>query len=264
MSKIEKAFENGKAFIPFLTAGDPCAEKTVQYILALETAGADLVEIGIPFSDPPAEGPMIQKANIRALQSGITTEGVFKIVQAVRQKSQIPLVFLTYLNPVFQYGYEKFFARCESMGVDGIIIPDLPYEEKGELAEEARRHGVDIISMVAPTSKQRIQMIAREAEGFLYIVSSMGVTGIRGSIETDIVSMVASVREVTDIPTAVGFGISTPEQAKAMAAVSDGAIVGSAVVRLIQEYGEQAEAYLEEYVRSMKEAVNMADSAHSI
>lgn len=259
MSKIKQAFENGKAFIAFLTAGDPSLDKTVDYILAMEEAGADLVEIGIPFSDPTAEGPVIQEANIRALKAGMTTDGVFEIVRKVREKSEIPLVFLTYLNPVYHYGYEPFFQKCGELAVDGIIIPDLPYEEKGEMAEIAEKHGVDIISMIAPTSRQRIQMIAKEAKGFLYVVSSMGVTGVRSNIETDISSIISSVREVTDIPAAVGFGISTPEQARTMAAVSDGAIVGSAIVKLIETYRDRAADPVASYVKSMKDAVKQAN-----
>lgn len=259
MSKIKNAFAGGKAFIAFLTAGDPSAEKTADYILAMEEAGADLIEIGIPFSDPTAEGPVIQEANIRALSKGMTTDGVFGIVEEVRRKSQIPLVFLTYLNPVFHYGYEAFFEKCEELGVDGIIIPDLPYEEKGDLAEIAKAHGVDVISMIAPTSRQRIQMIAKEAKGFLYIVSSMGVTGVRNNIETDIPAIVSSIREVTDIPAAVGFGISTPDQAETMAAASDGAIVGSAIVKLIEKHKDHAEEALREYVKTMKAAVKSAE-----
>lgn len=259
MSKIKNAFAGGKAFIAFLTAGDPSAEKTADYILAMEEAGADLIEIGIPFSDPTAEGPVIQEANIRALSKGMTTDGVFGIVEEVRRKSQIPLVFLTYLNPVFHYGYEAFFEKCEELGVDGIIIPDLPYEEKEDLAEIAKTHGVDVISMIAPTSRQRIQMIAKEAKGFLYIVSSMGVTGVRNNIETDIPAIVSSIREVTDIPAAVGFGISTPGQAEAMAAASDGAIVGSAIVKLIEKHKDHAEEALREYVKTMKAAVKSAE-----
>ena len=256
MSRIADAFAGGKAFIVFLTAGDPSGDKTVEYILAMEEAGADLIEIGIPFSDPTAEGIVIQEANIRALNGNMTTDGVFEIVRKVRKKSQIPLVFMTYLNPVFHYGYEAFYTKCEELGVDGIIIPDLPYEEKGEMSHIADKHGVDIISMIAPTSRQRIQMIAKEAKGFLYVVSSMGVTGVRNQIETDISSMIASIREVTDLPAAVGFGISTPEQAGAMAAVSDGAIVGSAIVKLIETYGDKAEEALKTYVSEMREAVH--------
>lgn len=254
MNKINQAFTDAKAFIAFLTAGDPSADKTVEYILEMEAAGADLVEIGIPFSDPTAEGVVIQDANIRALAAGMTTDGVFDIVRRVREKSSIPLVFLTYLNPVFHYGYERFFAACQEIGVDGIIIPDLPYEEKGELAEIAAGHEVDIISMIAPTSRQRIQTIAKEAGGFIYVVSSMGVTGMRQAITTDLKSIVEVVRDVTDTPVAIGFGINTPEQAEQMAKIADGVIVGSAIVKIIEKYGAGAGTYLRQYVYEMKQA----------
>lgn len=255
MSRITNAFAGKKAFIAFLTAGDPGADSTVDYILAMEEAGADLVEIGIPFSDPTAEGVVIQEANIRALRAGMNTEGVFDIVRRVREKSRIPLVFLTYINPVFHYGIERFCKRCRELGVDGLIVPDMPYEEKGELADVAEKYGVDVISMIAPTSQQRIRRIAGEGRGFLYIVSSMGVTGVRSEITTDVALIVKTVREVTDVPTAIGFGISTPEQARAMAAVSDGAIVGSAIVKIIAKYGTEAREPLTAYVREMKTAV---------
>lgn len=254
MSKIKKAFENGKAFIAFLTAGDPSADKTIEFILEMEKAGADLIEIGVPFSDPTAEGPVIQDANIRALNKGITMDDIFGIVEKVREKTQIPLVFLTYMNPVHHYGYEAFFEKCEETGVDGIITPELPFEEKGELKDFAERHGVDLISMIAPTSDERIQMIAKEATGFVYVVSSLGVTGVRSSITTDVESIIGKIKEVTGVPCAVGFGISTPEQAGAMAAVSDGAIVGSAIVKIIAEHGEAAGPEIYKYVKSMKDA----------
>ena len=259
MSKISQAFANGKAFIAFLTAGDPSADKSVEYIFEMEKAGADLIEIGIPFSDPSAEGIVIQEANIRALSAGMTTDGVFEIVRRVREKSQVPLVFLTYLNPVFHYGYERFFARCQELGVDGIIIPDMPYEEKGELEDIAAAHDVDVISLITPTSEQRIQMIAREATGFIYVVSSMGVTGMRGAITTDVGKIVDSIRKVTNVPTAIGFGINTPQQAKDMAGQSDGAIVGSAIVKIIERDGAHAAGALAEYVSGMKAAVRAAE-----
>lgn len=259
MSKIKQAFADGKAFIAFLTAGDPGAEETIQYILKMEEAGADLIEIGIPFSDPTAEGVVIQDANIRALSAGMTTDGVFEIVRRVREKSQVPLVFLTYLNPVFHYGYERFFTRCQELGVDGIIIPDLPYEEKAELAGTASAHDVDVISLIAPTSEQRIQMIAKEAAGFIYVVSSMGVTGMRGTITTDIGKIVESIRKVSDTPVAIGFGINTPQQAADMAGLSDGAIVGSAIVKIIEREGRNAADALFRYVSEMKAAVKSTE-----
>ena len=256
MSKIANAFENGKAFIGFLTAGDPTIEKTIEYILAMEEAGCDLIEIGIPFSDPMAEGVVIQDANVRALKHNTTTDDVFEIVEAVRAKTDIPLVFLTYINPVFFYGYEKFFKRCNELGIDGIISPDLPYEEKGEIAEIARKNDVDVISLIAPTSKERIQKIAGDATGFIYIVSSLGVTGMRSEIKTDLNAIISDIRDVTDLPLAVGFGINTPEQASNIGKIADGVIVGSAIVKIIEEHGENASEALKEYVSSMKKAAN--------
>lgn len=217
-----------------------------------------MIEIGIPFSDPTAEGVVIQDANIRALKNGMTTDGAFDIVRRVREKSQIPLAFMTYANPVFHYGYDRFFAKCEELGVDAIIIPDMPFEEKAEMEEPANAHNVALISMIAPTSEERIQMIAKEAKGFIYVVSSMGVTGVRSEIRTDLGAIVESIRNVTDVPCAIGFGISTPGQAKNMAAVSDGAIVGSAIVKIIARYGTEAGPELYKYVKSMKEAVSEA------
>lgn len=260
-NKIKKAFEtpNKKAFIAFITAGDPDADSTVKFVLTMEKAGADLIEIGIPFSDPTAEGTVIQEANIRSLKNGMTTDGVFEIVRRIRESSQVPLAFMTYANPVFHYGYERFFEKCENLGVDAIIVPDIPFEEKAEMEVPAAEHNVALISMIAPTSESRIQMIAGEAKGFIYVVSSMGVTGVRNEIKTDIPSIIESIRKVTDVPCAVGFGISTPKQAHDMAAISDGAIVGSAIVRIIAEYGKDAAPKLTEYVSSMKKAVSEID-----
>lgn len=256
-NKLKQVFDtpNKKAFIAFLTAGDPTADCTVEYILEMERAGADLIEIGIPFSDPTAEGVVIQDANIRSLKNGMTTDGAFEIVRRVREKSQIPLAFMTYANPVFHYGYDRFFDKCKELGVDAIIIPDLPFEEKLEMEEPANARDVALISMIAPTSESRIREIASEAKGFIYVVSSMGVTGVRSEIKTDLGAIVESIRKVTDVPCAIGFGISTPEQAKAMAAVSDGAIVGSAIVKIIAQYGDKAAPEIYKYVKSMKDAV---------
>ena len=254
MSKIANAFKNGTAFIGFLTAGDPTTEKTVEYILAMEEAGCDLIEIGIPFSDPMAEGIVIQDANVRALKHNTTTDDVFDIVREVRKKTDVPLVFLTYINPVFFYGYEKFFKKCNELGVDGIISPDLPFEEKNEIKDIALANDVDVISLIAPTSKQRIQKIASDASGFIYVVSSLGVTGMRSEIKTDLNAILSDIREVTDLPLAVGFGINTPKQANEIGKIADGVIVGSAIVKIIEEYGENATLPLKEYVSSMKEA----------
>lgn len=252
---IRDAFSNGKAFIAFITAGDPDLERTKEYILEMERAGADLIEIGIPFSDPIAEGVVIQEADLRALQSGTTTDKIFDMVAQLRQKTDMPLVFMGYLNPVFHYGYENFFKRCAEVGICGIIIPDLPYEEKGECEGIAASYGVDVISMIAPTSESRIRRIAKEAKGFLYVVSSMGVTGVRSEIRTDLRSIFSAIREASDIPAAVGFGINTPEQAAAIASISDGVIVGSAIVRIIAGHGAEAGPYIYDYVKKMKDSI---------
>lgn len=258
MSRIMDVFAKGKAFIPFITAGDPSLDKTVEYVLTMAQAGADLIEIGIPFSDPTAEGVVIQDANIRALQNGFTMEGLFDAVEKIRKESDVPLIFMTYINPVFHYGYDAFFQKCRLLQVDGFISPDVPFEEKAEIEEVAKKYGVDIISMVSPTSDDRISRIAKEATGFIYVVSSMGVTGVRSQIATDLDRIVSNIREVTDTPCAIGFGISTPEQAEKMAGISDGAIVGSAIVRIVEQYGENAKNELFTYVKEMKEAVSKA------
>ncbi len=252
MSRIEKAFQNQKAFIPFVTGGDPTLDITEQLLYAMEEAGADLIEIGIPFSDPIAEGIVIQGANERALSAGCTTDKLFDMICRARKRVTVPVVFLTYLNPIYTYGKERFMKRCRECGIDGIIVPDMPFEEKGELSGVCEEYGVDIISLIAPTSKERIRMIAGDAKGYIYCVSSLGVTGVRSEIRTDIAGMVSLVRETTKIPCAVGFGISAPEQARKMAEVADGAIVGSAIVKLIAQYGKDCVPHVAEYVRTMK------------
>ena len=281
MSNIQKAFENKKAFIPFITCGDPDLETTKALVRTAAENGADLIELGIPFSDPTAEGPVIQEANIRALSGGVTTDRIFDMVSELRKDVKIPMVFMTYANVVFSYrwdgvsgravpsgngtgkelpdsaagGAEGFIRRCRETGIDGLILPDLPFEEKEEFLPLCHQYGIDLISLIAPTSADRVAMIAKEAEGFIYIVSSLGVTGVRSEISTDIASIVKLIRENTKIPCAVGFGISTPAQAAAMAAVSDGAIVGSAIVRIIAKYGKDSPGPVGEYIRSMKDAL---------
>ncbi len=255
MSRISEAFKNNKVFIPFITGGDPDIETTRKILYALNEAGAGIIEIGIPFSDPIAEGPVIQEASQRALAAGTTTDSLFELVKEVRADIKIPILFMTYANVVFKYGAGKFADRCNECGIDGMIIPDVPYEEKAEFAEVCKNHNLDFISMIAPTSKDRIQMIASEAEGFIYCVSSMGVTGVRSNFSNNLDEMIKSVREVTDVPVAIGFGISTPEQASKMAALSDGAIVGSAIVRIIAEHGTNAPAAVKEYVTKMVQAI---------
>ncbi|MCH5184130.1 MAG: tryptophan synthase subunit alpha [Oscillospiraceae bacterium] len=255
MSKIRRAFENGKAFIAFITCGDPDLETTAETVREAVRNGADLIELGIPFSDPTAEGPVIQGANLRALKGGVTTDQIFSFVEELRRDVTIPMVFMTYANVVFSYGTERFLSACATLGMDGLILPDLPFEEKEEFLPLCRQYGVDLISLIAPTSENRIAMIAKEAEGFLYIVSSLGVTGTRSEIKTDLASIVKVVREHTDLPCAIGFGISTPEQARNMASLSDGAIVGSAIIKLLEKHGKDAPNYVGEYVRSMKNAI---------
>lgn len=256
MSKIRAAFANGKAFIPFITCGDPELETTAKLVRAAVENGADLVELGIPFSDPTAEGPVIQGANIRALAGGVTTDRIFDLVRELRKDVTVPMVFMTYANVVFSYGAEQFISTCQEIGIDGLILPDLPFEEKGEFQPICQKYGVDLISLIAPTSKQRIAMIAREAEGFLYIVSSLGVTGTRSEITTDLSSIIKVVRENTNVPCAIGFGISTPEQAKKMAALADGVIVGSAIIKIMEANGREAAGSVGAYVREMKAAID--------
>ena len=255
MSKIHSAFETGKAFIAFITCGDPDLETTAAAVRSAAQNGADLIELGIPFSDPTAEGPVIQGANLRALRGGVTTDKVFDLVKDLRRDVTVPMVFMTYANVVFSYGAERFISTCEAVGIDGLILPDLPFEEKGEFQPLCKQYGVDLVSLIAPTSDDRIAMIAKEAEGFIYIVSSLGVTGTRSEITTDLASIVKAVRENTAVPCAIGFGISTPEQAKNMADISDGAIVGSAIIKLLEKYGRAAPKYVGEYVKSMKDAI---------
>lgn len=256
MSRMSEVFTKGKAFIPFITCGDPDLGTTEQLVYAMEQAGADLIELGIPFSDPTAEGPVIQAANVRALTGGVTTDKIFDMVARIRKNSQVPLVFMTYANVVFSYGTECFIQKAANLGMNGLILPDVPFEEKEEFATVCSKYGMDMISLIAPTSHERIAMIAKEAQGFVYCVSSLGVTGVRQEITTDIGAMVALVKKQKEIPCAIGFGISTPEQAKVMAKKADGVIVGSAIVKLCARYGRDCVGPVTEYVRSMKEAVS--------
>ena len=255
MSKIHQAFEKGKAFIAFITCGDPDLETTAKVVRAAAENGADLIELGIPFSDPTAEGPVIQGANLRALQGGVTTDKIFDLVRELRRDVTIPMVFMTYANVVYSYGAERFIRTCSEIGIDGLILPDVPFEEKEEFLPICRQYGVDLVSLIAPTSENRIAKIVEEAEGFLYIVSSLGVTGTRSEITTDLGSIVSVVREHSDIPCAIGFGISTPEQVRKMAELSDGAIVGSAIIKILEKYGRESAPEVGKYVRSMKDAL---------
>lgn len=260
--RIADAFKNGKAFIPFITGGDPDLDTTKELIIALQDAGSDLIEIGIPFSDPIAEGPVIQEADERALAAGTTTDKLFDMLKELHDEGKVtvPMVFLTYANAIFAYGKEKFMKRCVESGMQGIIVPDIPFEEKEEFEDVANENGISIISMIAPTSEDRIRMIAKEAKGFLYVVSSMGVTGVREEFANNIEDMIATVREVSDIPAAVGFGISNPDQAKSMATKSDGAIVGSAIVKIVGKYGKDCVPYVADFAKKLKDGVQKASA----
>lgn len=256
MNDIKSAFENGKAFIPFVTAGDPDLATTEKLLIEMSKNGADIIEIGIPFSDPIAEGVVIQEADLRALASGTTTDKIFDMVKRVRSEIKCVLAIMTYMNPIFVYGTDKFMSRCSECGISAVIVPDTPFEEKQELAPYCDKHSVELVSLIAPTSHERIRMIAKEAQGFVYCVSSMGVTGVRNEITTDIGEMVSLVKSVSDIPCAVGFGISTPEQAKKMAQLSDGVIVGSAIVKIVGKYGKDCIKPVCDYVKSIKDAIS--------
>ena len=256
MSRIEEAFQNHKAFIAFITVGDPDLETTERVVHAAVENGADLIELGIPFSDPTAEGPVIMEADEVALKAGTTTDKVFELTKKLRETITVPMVYMTYANVVFSYGCEKFAQKAADAGIDGLILPDVPYEEKEEFTEVFDRYGLDLISMIAPTSEDRIAMIAKEAKGFIYMVSSLGVTGTRSEITTDISAMTDLVKKNSEVPCAVGFGISTREQAARMAELSDGAIVGSAIIKIIAKYGKEAAGPVGEYVKEMADAVH--------
>ena len=255
MNRLANVFANGRAFIPFITAGDPSLEITEQLVVNLAEAGVDLIELGIPFSDPIAEGPVIQAADNRALASGTTTDKIFAMVERIRRTCQVPIAFMTYVNPIFTYGTERFMQNCRGVGVDAVIVPDVPFEEKQEILPDCLKYEVTLISMIAPTSNQRIRMIAGEAQGFIYCVSSMGVTGMRRELSNEVGQMIKLVKEVKDIPCAIGFGISTPEQARQMAGLADGVIVGSAIVNIIGQYGADCVPHVVEYVRSMQDTI---------
>lgn len=256
MNNLQQVFQRGKAFFPFITAGDPTMDITERLVIQMAQAGADLVEIGIPFSDPVAEGEVIQRADARALTGGVTTDKIFEMVGRIRKTCNVPIAFMSYVNPIFTYGTERFMKACEEVGVQAVIVPDVPFEEKNELLPFCGKHNVALISMIAPTSSDRIRMIASEAQGFIYCVSSMGVTGVREEIGADVKEMIRLVKEVSDIPCAVGFGISTPEQAAKMIEFSDGVIVGSAIVKIVEQYGTDCIPHVVNYVRMMKSAIN--------
>lgn len=256
MSKITEVFANGKAFIPFITGGDPDLETTEKLLYALDGAGADIIEIGIPFSDPVAEGPVIEAADERALKAGCTTDKLFELVDRVHGNIKAPILFMTYYNPVFTYGVAKFTRRCALFGISGLIVPDLPFEEREELLGPCKAQGLELISLVAPTSDERVAEIAKNSGGFLYCVSSLGVTGVRREIDDSARKMIARAKQAASIPCAVGFGISTPEQARAVAAYADGVIVGSAIVRLAAGHGRDCVGPVARFARDVKRAIS--------
>ena len=255
MNRISAAFEGKKAFIAFITGGDPNIETTEKLIVEMAKSGVDIIEIGIPFSDPVAEGIVIQEADERALKGGCTVDTLFEMVARVRKKVEIPLLFMTYINPIFVYGKERFMEKCKACGIDGIIVPDLPFEEMDELADVCTKHGITQISMIAPTSSERVETIAKDSQGFIYCVSSLGVTGVRSAIDASAANMIAQAKKVSATPCAVGFGVSTPEQAREMAAIADGVIIGSAIVRIIAQHGEHCIAPVKQFVESVRKAI---------
>jgi tryptophan synthase alpha chain len=257
MSKIEAAFAGKKAFIPFITGGDPDIATTERLIITLAENGADLIEIGIPFSDPIAEGPVIQAADERALRAGCTVDKLFEMVSRVNKKISVPLLFMTYYNPIYAYGAERFCENCKESGIAGLIVPDLPFEEANELKVYTKKAGLRLISLIAPTSNDRVKKIAKEAEGFLYCVSSLGVTGVRDNIGNAAEGMIKAAKEVSDIPCAVGFGVSTPQSAAAAAKYADGVIIGSAIVKIVSEYGENSPEKVGEFARGIKKALDI-------
>lgn len=255
MSKISDAFSNGKVFIPFITGGDPDVETTQKIILAMQEAGADIIEVGIPFSDPIAEGPVIQEADLRALTAGTTTDQLFDALKEIKGQIHIPIIFMTYVNAIYKYGTKKFMDRCVECGISGVIVPDCPFEERDEVAPYCEAAGIDLIPLIAPTSNDRIKAIAKSAQGYVYVVSSLGVTGVRENITTDLGAMTKLVKEATDVPCAIGFGISRPDQAANVCKYADGAIVGSAIVKIVAQYGRECVPYVREYVKEMKDAI---------
>ena len=263
MNRIVEKFNylkvrNEKAFIPFVTAGDPDLDTTLELVLALESAEADIIEIGIPYSDPMADGPVIQASSNRALASGTKISSIMDKVMEIREKTQIPLVYLLYYNSIFKYGSERFFKQCKEVGVDGLIIPDLPLEERSEIIEIADKYDICVIPMVAPTSKGRIKAITNLGKGFVYCVSINGVTGTRQSLNTDIKEYMDLISGYTNMPKALGFGISNAEMAKAYAPYCEAIIVGSAIIKLVAGGGTQEEIIkrVYDFAVEIKNAIN--------
>ena len=260
MNRIDKCFEDlksrgEKAVITFITAGDPNITTTEKTVLEMFDKGADIVELGVPFSDPIAEGVTIQKSSLRSLQGGTTLDKIFDCVANIRRQTDKPLILMMYLNTIFVYGTDKFFAACVEKGVDGVIVPDMPYEEREEILPFAQRYGVHNINLVSPASGERIKTIAGDSKGFLYCVSSNGVTGVRSEYKTEFDEFFKAIGESAECPYCVGFGISSPEQARKMSGYCDGVIVGSAIVRIMEEHGTASPERVGEFVHSLKSAM---------
>lgn len=256
MNNIENVFKKGKAIIPFIVAGHPSLELTEKLIYALARSGADMIELGMPFSDPVADGPVIQRVYSKVLESGITTDDIFDMLQRTREKIEIPLIIMSYLNPIFVYGVDKFINRCVECGVKGLIIPDIPYEEREELEPFCIENGIDVISLVTPTSKERIALIVKNAKSFIYCVSSPGVTDIPNEFHREINEMITLVRKFNTLPCVADLGISTPEQAKDISQFADGIIIGSAIVSLVADKGDQCIPAVEAHITSIKDALH--------
>ncbi len=246
-----------KAFIPYIMCGDPDLETIEKLIASLVEAGADAIELGIPFSDPVAEGPVIQAASSRALQQNVDANALFSLVEKVRKTYTIPLYVMTYSNVVFAYGIEKFVQRMQEVGLQGLILPDVPYEEKEEFDAICRKYQIDLISLITLTSSSRLEKIAKKALGFLYCVSSLGITGTRASLHEEIFDVIEQARDYTPIPCLIGFGISNAQQARQMARKSDGIIIGSAIVQLCEKYGREAPEPVHLFAKSVREALTM-------
>lgn len=262
MNRIEKKFgelkESGRtALVAYITAGDPSIDVTKDIVLKLEESGADLIELGIPFSDPMADGPVIQLASERALKSGTTLHSVLDCLKSIRQRSEIPIILFGYYNPFLSYGLEKFSLDAKEAGADGVLVVDLPPEEASEFKVHADKAGLNLIFLLAPTSThERVNLIAQNASGFVYLVSVTGVTGVRAQVNTSLDSLCEEIKETTKLPVGVGFGISTPDHVKSLSKYADAVIVGSAIVRIIEEHGTDKEAMLKnlsDFVGSLSE-----------
>jgi tryptophan synthase alpha chain len=259
MSRIASVFSRTghKALIPYVTVGYPSVEDTLKVVPLLAGSGCDIAELGIPFSDPLADGATIQKASFCALKNGVTPKLCLEVAEKLSRKVDIPLVFMTYFNPVLSYGLEEFCAACARSGVDGLIIPDLPPDEASELEDVTRRDNLDLIYLLAPSSSdERIRLVAERARGFIYLVSVTGVTGARASLPSELNSFVGRVRKAAKQPLCVGFGISTPEQARQVAEIADGVIVGSRIIQLMETEGLAA---VSNFVNKLRRTLDKAD-----